>query len=63
VCGGGSGHEPAHAGFVGDGVLTAAVCGNVFASPNASQVRRGIDLVSNEKGLVQVDTSSLVVLN
>ncbi|KAK7056354.1 hypothetical protein VNI00_002908 [Paramarasmius palmivorus] len=48
----GSGHEPAHAGFVGSGILTAAVCGNVFASPNASQVRRGIDLVQNDKGTV-----------
>ncbi|KAG6908783.1 hypothetical protein DXG01_003312 [Tephrocybe rancida] len=46
LCGGGSGHEPAHAGFVG------AVCGSVFASPNASQVRRGIDLVDNDKGTV-----------
>ncbi|KAG7094049.1 hypothetical protein E1B28_007669 [Marasmius oreades] len=52
ICGGGSGHEPAHAGFVGKGILTAAVCGNVFASPSASQVRRGIDLVQNEKGTV-----------
>nr|AFO55210.1 dihydroxyacetone kinase [Moniliophthora perniciosa] len=52
ICGGGSGHEPAHAGFVGNGILTAAVCGNVFASPNASQVRRGIDLVHNDKGTV-----------
>ncbi|KAI0629148.1 dihydroxyacetone kinase [Trametes polyzona] len=52
ICGGGSGHEPAHAGFVGDGILTAAVCGSIFASPNSSQVRRGIDLVENEKGTV-----------
>ncbi|GBE86465.1 Dihydroxyacetone kinase 1 [Sparassis crispa] len=52
ICGGGSGHEPAHSGFVGDGMLTAAVCGSVFASPNASQVRRGIDLTENEKGTV-----------
>ncbi|KAF9269147.1 dihydroxyacetone kinase [Marasmius fiardii PR-910] len=52
ICGGGSGHEPAHAGFVGKGILKAAVCGNVFASPSASQVRRGIDLVQNEKGTV-----------
>lgn len=52
ICGGGSGHEPAHAGFVGDGILTAAACGSVFASPNASQVRRAIDLVENEKGAV-----------
>ncbi|KAF8891150.1 Dak1 domain-containing protein [Mucidula mucida] len=50
ICGGGSGHEPSHAGFVGEGMLTAAVCGNVFASPNASQVRRGIDLVENDAG-------------
>ncbi|KAG5645704.1 hypothetical protein DXG03_005399 [Asterophora parasitica] len=52
LCGGGSGHEPAHASFVGQGILTGAVCGNVFASPNASQVRRGIELVDNDKGTV-----------
>ncbi|GLB43410.1 putative dihydroxyacetone kinase [Lyophyllum shimeji] len=52
LCGGGSGHEPAHAGFVGEGILTGAVCGNVFASPNASQVLRGIELVDNDKGTV-----------
>ncbi|KAF8966336.1 dihydroxyacetone kinase 1 [Flammula alnicola] len=52
MCGGGSGHEPAHAGFVGQGILKGAVCGNIFASPNASQVRRGIDLVDNDKGRV-----------
>ncbi|MGB4921063.1 MAG: dihydroxyacetone kinase subunit DhaK, partial [Enterococcus aquimarinus] len=33
VSGGGSGHEPAHAGFVGDGMLQAAVCGQIFTSP------------------------------
>ena len=33
ISGGGSGHEPAHAGFVGQGMLAAAVCGEVFASP------------------------------
>lgn len=33
LSGGGSGHEPSHAGFVGHGLLDAAVCGNVFASP------------------------------
>ncbi|KII87471.1 hypothetical protein PLICRDRAFT_177215 [Plicaturopsis crispa FD-325 SS-3] len=52
LCGGGSGHEPAHPGFVGSGMLTAAACGSVFASPNASQVRRAIDLVDNDKGTV-----------
>ncbi|KAF8316309.1 dihydroxyacetone kinase [Clavulina sp. PMI_390] len=44
ISGGGSGHEPAHAGFVGKGMLTAAVAGNIFASPNVSQIRRGIHL-------------------
>lgn len=52
ICGGGAGHEPAHAGYVGDGVLAAAVCGSVFASPNPAQVRRGIDLVESDAGTV-----------
>lgn len=37
-CGGGSGHEPSHTGFVGPGILSAAVSGHVFASPTSSQV-------------------------
>ncbi len=42
VSGGGSGHEPAHAGLVGAGLLTAAVCGDVFASPTADAVLAAI---------------------
>lgn len=42
ISGGGSGHEPAFAGYVGDGMLTAAVCGGVFASPAASAVLEAI---------------------
>lgn len=38
VSGGGSGHEPAHGGFVGRGMLTAAVCGRVFASPDVNSI-------------------------
>jgi len=34
ISGGGSGHEPAHAGYVGEGMLDVAVCGDVFASPS-----------------------------
>ncbi|XP_006461851.1 hypothetical protein AGABI2DRAFT_222826 [Agaricus bisporus var. bisporus H97] len=63
MCGGGSGHEPAHAGFVGEGMLTSAVCGNVFASPSAGQVRRGIDLIDNEKGYVMYPNYTGDVLN
>lgn len=57
LSGGGSGHEPAHAGFVGPGLLDAAICGNIFASPNVAQIRRGIDLVTGPKG------SLVVVMN
>ena len=37
ISGGGSGHEPSHADWVGQGMLTAAVCGPVFASPSVAQ--------------------------
>ncbi|KAI9511391.1 dihydroxyacetone kinase 1 [Russula earlei] len=58
ICGGGSGHEPSHAGFV------AAVCGNVFASPGPTQVRRAIELVDNDKGtLIIVKNYTGDVLN
>ena len=50
VSGGGSGHEPAHAGFVGPGMLTAAVCGDVFASPSVDAVLAGILAVTGEAG-------------
>ena len=42
VSGGGSGHEPAHAGYVGKGMLDAAVAGNVFASPSPDRILEGI---------------------
>jgi dihydroxyacetone kinase len=54
MSGGGSGHEPGHAGFVGPGLLDAAVCGNVFASPNVAQIRRGIDLIASDAGTLIV---------
>jgi dihydroxyacetone kinase len=38
VSGGGSGHEPAHAGFVGAGLLSAAVCGGMYASPHVKAI-------------------------
>ena len=54
VSGGGSGHEPAHAGFVGPGMLTAAVCGDVFASPSVEAVLAGILAVTGEGGCLLV---------
>ena len=54
VSGGGSGHEPAHAGFVGPGMLTAAVCGDVFASPSVDAVLAGILSVSGPAGCLLI---------
>ncbi len=54
VSGGGSGHEPAHAGFVGKGMLTAAVCGDIFASPSVDAVLAGILAVTGPAGCLLV---------
>jgi dihydroxyacetone kinase len=54
VSGGGSGHEPAHAGFVGDGLLTAAVCGEIFASPSVDAVLAAILAVTGDEGCLLV---------
>lgn len=54
VSGGGSGHEPAHAGFVGKGMLTAAVCGDVFASPSVDAVLAGILAVTGTAGCLLI---------
>ncbi len=54
VSGGGSGHEPAHAGFVGQGMLAAAVCGDVFASPSVDAVLAGILAVTGPAGCLLV---------
>ncbi|WP_299598950.1 dihydroxyacetone kinase subunit DhaK [uncultured Tateyamaria sp.] len=54
ISGGGSGHEPAHAGFVGPGMLTAAVCGEVFASPSVEAVLAGILAVTGGAGCLLI---------
>jgi dihydroxyacetone kinase len=57
VSGGGSGHEPAHAGFVGRGMLTAAICGEVFASPSVDAVLAGILAVAGDAGVLLIVTN------
>ncbi|MFK8080565.1 MAG: dihydroxyacetone kinase subunit DhaK [Granulosicoccus sp.] len=54
ISGGGSGHEPAHAGFVASGLLTAAVCGEVFASPSVEAVLAGIMAVTGDAGCLLI---------
>jgi len=48
ISGGGSGHEPSHAGFVGEGMLSAAVCGEVFTSPTPDQIFEAIKKPTRE---------------
>ncbi|MGE9551318.1 dihydroxyacetone kinase subunit DhaK [Erwinia amylovora] len=54
ISGGGSGHEPAHVGFVGKGMLTAAVCGDIFASPSVDAVLSAIINVTGDKGCLLI---------
>ena len=54
VSGGGAGHEPAHVGFVGEGMLTAAVAGDVFASPSVDAVLAGIMAVTGPAGCLLI---------
>jgi len=54
ISGGGSGHEPAHAGFVGKGMLDAAVCGDVFASPSQIQIYQAIRQTASDAGTLLI---------
>ncbi len=54
ISGGGSGHEPAHGGYVGEGMLDCAVAGAVFTSPTPDQVYEGIKAVATEQGVLMV---------
>lgn len=54
ISGGGSGHEPSHAGFVGEGMLSAAVCGAVFTSPTPDQVFEAIKAADEGAGVFMI---------
>lgn len=54
ISGGGSGHEPAHAGYVGYGMLDAAVCGEIFTSPGADKVLAAIKAVDSGAGVLLI---------
>lgn len=54
ISGGGAGHEPLHAGFVGKGMLDAAISGNVFSSPSPDRIGSAIEQVSCSKGVLMV---------
>ncbi|MGA9062702.1 MAG: dihydroxyacetone kinase subunit DhaL [Terracidiphilus sp.] len=54
LSGGGSGHEPAHAGYIGDGMLSGAVLGEVFTSPSSDSIFAGIQAVAGKPGVLLV---------
>ncbi len=54
ISGGGAGHEPAHAGYVGPGLLTAAVAGDVFTSPSVDAVLAAIRAVAGAPGALLI---------
>nr|CAD1837372.1 unnamed protein product [Ananas comosus var. bracteatus] len=57
ISGGGSGHEPAHTGFVGPGMLTAAVSGDIFTSPPVDSILAAIRAVTGPKGCLLIVTN------
>lgn len=54
ISGGGSGHEPAHAGYLGSGALDVVVAGDIFASPSTSQILEGLKTVRSDKGALLI---------
>ncbi len=54
ISGGGSGHEPAHGGYVGEGMLDCAVAGAVFTSPTPDQIYTGLKAIANEQGVLMI---------
>jgi triose/dihydroxyacetone kinase / FAD-AMP lyase (cyclizing) len=54
LSGGGSGHEPSHVGFIGQGMLTGAVCGELFASPSTDSILAAIRTVASSNGVLLI---------
>ncbi|KAF9256556.1 DAK1/DegV-like protein [Marasmius fiardii PR-910] len=64
ISGGGAGHEPAHAGYTGHGMLSASISGDVFASPSARSITQTIQLASNVgKTKTSSSRAVLVIIN
>jgi dihydroxyacetone kinase len=57
ISGGGSGHEPGWSGYVGDGLLAAVACGDIFASPSMKQVLSAVAIAPSQKGTILMITN------
>jgi dihydroxyacetone kinase len=62
IAGGGAGHEPAHGGYVGEGMLDGAVSGNIFASPSARQIEECARLALASSPEADGGTQELLVI-
>jgi len=54
VCGGGSGHEPSHSGYITKGMLTCAVCGDIFSSPSCKNIINAIEKIYSDSGVILI---------
>lgn len=54
ISGGGSGHEPAHAGYIGYGMLDAVACGRIFSSPSVDLIYEGIKSIATDAGVLMI---------
>ena len=54
ISGGGSGHEPSFAGYIGKGMLDAVAAGAIYTSPSADQIYEGIKAVATDKGVLMI---------
>ena len=54
VCGGGSGHEPSHSGYITKGMLTSAVCGDIFSSPSCKNIIKAIEKIYSDSGVILI---------
>lgn len=64
LSGGGSGHEPAHSGFVGDGMLSAAIYGDIFTPPTATDILEALRFLDKGKGSLSLSkTLKLTFVN
>lgn len=57
ISGGGSGHEPAWSGYVGDGLLSAVACGDIFASPSMKQIMAACSAAPSNQGIILMITN------
>jgi triose/dihydroxyacetone kinase / FAD-AMP lyase (cyclizing) len=62
LSGGGSGHEPSHAGWIGDGMLTSVICGGIFASPSVTSITAALRIVASNTETKQTPEDGILFI-